>query len=186
MVEQLEEVSVSYAARVVAFVLMSNHFHLLIETPLQNLNEIMNYFMRETSRAIAKQAFRINHVYGGRYKSSLITHKTYFAHAYKYVYRNPVQAQIADCVENYPYSTLQWITNKDPYRFPVYDLSHDLAGSVPNPIKDRLTWLNEPYLIDENMLIRKALRRVEFSFSKGRNQRQLVQSLMYEKEVGTF
>jgi len=186
MSEQLDEVSIFYAARIISFVLMSNHFHMLIETPLKNLNEIMNYFMRETSRAIGRVSVRINHVFGGRYKSSLISNETYFAHAYKYVYRNPIQARIAGAVEDYPYSTLRWVTGKEPYRFAVYDVSTLLANRVPVKMTDRLTWLNTPYLAQQNTIIQKGLRRVEFSFPRDHNYTKVVRSLLSEKEVGTF
>src|SRR5574338_252694 len=88
--EKLSIVSERYRAKVLAFVLMSNHFHLLIQTPDGNLDAIMNYLIREVSRTIGARSRRINRIFGGRYKWSLIQDECYIAHVYKYVYRNPV------------------------------------------------------------------------------------------------
>ncbi|MFM8314677.1 MAG: transposase [Deltaproteobacteria bacterium] len=178
MTDKLEEVSIYYGARVLSFVLMSNHFHMMIETPLKNLNQIMNYFMREVSRAIGKEASRINHVFGGRYKSSVITESVYFAHAYKYIYRNPVRAHLTTSVDKFPFSTLQWVLGIEPYRFPLYDLNTSFSEKVPLNLSERLGWLNCSPPSEHDLLIRKALRRVEFSFPQDRNCRHSVKSLL--------
>jgi REP element-mobilizing transposase RayT len=62
----------AYKAEIHAFVLMSNHFHLVVSFPENNMSEAMNYFMRETSRMISRDAGRINQTYGSRYFRSII------------------------------------------------------------------------------------------------------------------
>lgn len=164
--KQLSIVSERYEAQVISFVLMSNHFHLLVRTPLANLDEIMNYFMREASRAIGKEAGRINHVFGGRYKSTLITKSSYLYHAYRYVYQNPVAANLTSIVEVYPYSTLPVLLGTSTVPFALAD---DLAvrwAPIPQEMEERRVWLNQSYTERERQLIHKGLRRVSFSFSK--------------------
>ena len=89
----------AYGVEIYAFVLMDNHFHLLARFPLGNLVQAMQYFMRETSRCIAHESRRINHVYGGRYFRCEIGNFHYFTHTYKYIYRNPVEAKLCALVE---------------------------------------------------------------------------------------
>lgn len=186
MIRVLDEVSVSYAANILAFVLMDNHFHMLIGTPLKNLDQIMNYFMRETSRHIGKSAGRINHIYGGRYKSTLITDAVHFAHVYKYVYRNPARAKIVSKVEDYAFSSLQALLAIEPCFFPIRDLDTELARRVPTQWQERLAWLNEPPPKEHDELTRLGLRRVEFAYSKQKSAKPWVKQLMeFEKEVGT-
>ncbi len=174
----LEIVSNEYSARVLSFVLMANHFHMLIQTPLANLDGIMNYFMREVSRAIARQAGRINHVFGGRNKPTLIRDSRYFAHVYKYVYRNPVRPRIAERPELYHYSTLPILIKGGRAPFPIHDLDGPLSELVPRPWNERLEWLNNPLPKEQDDLIRKALRRVDFQFSKSHDYQRLVAALM--------
>src|ERR1044072_9256095 len=88
-----------------AFALMNNHFHLIGTTPDLNIDKTMHHLMTETSRGLRKKTLRTNHVYGGRYKWSVIDSSVYYANCYRYVAQNPLRAKIVSKVENYPYSS---------------------------------------------------------------------------------
>ena len=166
-----------YSSRVLEFVLMSNHFHLLIETPEANLNEVMNYFMREFSRAVGRKTGRINHIFGGRYKGCLIEHAAHFAHIYKYVLRNPVEAGLSSRVEEYPFSTLKREFGQS-LGFPVAEiLEHPLSGYIPLEIAARMTWLNTKYRFEQAELIRQSLKRTEFKFPAHPRHASVVKTL---------
>src|SRR4051794_13448330 len=81
-----------YGVHLHSFVLMSNHCHLTLSTPRLNLDLAMRYLFTEVSRRIAQHSGRINHIFGGRYKSSVMINPMGWAYVYKYVYRNPVRA----------------------------------------------------------------------------------------------
>src|SRR3989344_5455273 len=70
-----------------ALVLMPNHFHLLLSTPRENLDLAMGYFQREVSRSTNRSLGRINHLFGGRYKWSLIDNCHYYENAFRYLYQ---------------------------------------------------------------------------------------------------
>ena len=123
-----------------AWVLMNNHFHLLVSTPDANLDRAMNYLMRETSRVIGWRAGRINQVYGGPYNWSVLMSQHYYLNAYKYVYRNPVEAGLATAVENYKFSTLPGLLGAQLLVIPVED--DEILFSDAN---QKLAWLNESY-----------------------------------------
>lgn len=89
--ELLYEFSVQGRLRVHAFVLMPNHFHLIASTPDADLDRVMMDFMRTITRTIQFISGRTGHIFGGPYRQSLIDSTRYFAHAFKYVYRNPVK-----------------------------------------------------------------------------------------------
>lgn len=173
----LAKVEEKYQAGVLEFVLMSNHFHLLIETPGSNLDRIMNYFMREFSRTVGTRAGRINHVFGGRYNGSLIRDPWHFLHVYKYVLRNPVAAGMEEKVEDYVYSTLRRELG-ERYPFPVLPiLDHSLSALIPRGIEGRLEWLNLPYEAAESELLRRALKQTEFRFPSHRRHSLTVSCL---------
>lgn len=157
----LNELQVRFGCEIIGFVLMSNHYHLIISTPKENLGEAMKYFHREVARLANRQAGRINHFWGGRYKWSLIRTENYYWTAVKYIFRNPVRAGICKLVGEYFFSSLNQPTF--PWQmmdfFNVEDKSIDL----------NLDWLNEPFLIEEEQAIRKALRRREFKLPTDRN-----------------
>lgn len=67
--ERLGEVCGSYGWRVHAYVLMGNHFHLLLETPEPNLVAGMKWFMSVFSQGWNRRRKRRGHVFQGRDKA---------------------------------------------------------------------------------------------------------------------
>ncbi|RYF34753.1 MAG: hypothetical protein EOO38_29320 [Cytophagaceae bacterium] len=156
----------AFGCRIFAFVLMGNHFHLLISSPNAKLGPVMNYFMRETSRCIGFEAGRINQVYGAPYDATAITTDEHFADAYKYVYQNPLRAGIANDVLNYEWSTLPAVLGFTKSCIPLEAddrLVVDTAAA--------LQWLNEVYKADDYQRVRKALKRPVFGYSKIKRKR---------------
>lgn len=137
-----------------AFVLMSNHYHMLVTAdPSYSLGEAMCELQKSVSRRINKVAERSNHVFGGPYKAALIKHGKDFSDVLKYIYRNPVKAGMVDLVEKHPYST---ISNS---RMIITPPSPEIMKEIPCDI---LTWLNSPSDQEKEEKIKKALRRTEF------------------------
>jgi putative transposase len=159
---------------IISFVLMSNHFHLIVKTPKANLSQGMNYFMRETSRSLTMLSDRINQTYGSPYHWSLIKNENYFRHAYKYVYRNPVEAGLSLKVEDYRYSTLQCKLGQNNDIIP---LTEDCL--LFEAVDETLSWLNHKYP-DESAkaLIRSALKKREFKFAKDKKGRPHILNLL--------
>ena len=88
--------SYAFKIEIHAFVLMNNHYHMILRTPNADLHKFMNYFNGSLSREIGLRTSRINQKFGGRYHASVISDLSYYHHAYKYVYRNPVEAKVCE------------------------------------------------------------------------------------------
>jgi putative transposase len=157
----------AYEIKIYSFVLMPNHFHLLAQNPLGNLSEAMNYFMRETSRQIGRDSGRINQIYGARFHRSLISTERYFYQVYKYVYRNPVRAEICTEVQTYPFSTISGLVGLQKLYIPLEPDNLLFSGDDIN--EKTILWLNktpDPKLEKE---IQLALRRTEYELPKNQN-----------------
>lgn len=155
--KRLHHVHSTKSLAIHAFVLMGNHFHLLCHTPKANIDECMHEFMRSVSSEINKRLKKHNHLWGGRYKWSLISSQKHYLQVYRYIYQNPIRAKIVSKVEDYPFSTLQ----KD-LPFPIHShVSMSFGG-----IEGERIWLNQIYREDEIRLIRLGLRRFEFDIRK--------------------
>jgi REP element-mobilizing transposase RayT len=148
----------AYGVQIHAFMLMNNHIHLLISAPLNNLSEAMNYFMRETSRCISRSAGRVNQTYGGRYHRSLLKSHHYYLHAYKYLYRNPVEAGIVARPEAYRYSTLPGLLGLQALRVPLVE---DLT--LFDSVEETLSWINTCPHAEDREAVRRALKRLVFA-----------------------
>ena len=74
-----------------AYVLMGNHFHLMVETPRANLSEFMRHFNISYTGAFNRRHRRVGHLYQGRYKAILVDKDSYLAELSRYVHLNPVR-----------------------------------------------------------------------------------------------
>ena len=142
-----------FKIQVHAYVLMDNHFHMLASTHQDhNLGEVMNFLQRETAKEVNRQTGRINHVFGGGYRASLVETAEYYFQVFKYVYRNPVEAGLSETVESYPYSTFEAdaISCTSPLS--------GVAALLPEPSRISF-WLNTPEAVETTERVKKGLRR---------------------------
>lgn len=155
MLNQLKNLHDEHKLAIHAFVLMGNHFHLLCHTPQADLDQIMQKFMRRTSFAITRRAKSSNHLWGGRYKWSIIESQTYYYHVYRYIYQNPLRAFIVNHVGDYPYSSLKTVP------FPLHTFIPLSFGGH----EGELIWLNERFDKDQVELIKSGLRKYQFDIN---------------------
>ena len=73
------------------YVLMSNHFHLLVKTPRGNLSKSMQWFVGTYTRYYNMQQSRSGHLFQGRFKSFLVEDDAYLLQLSYYIHRNPVR-----------------------------------------------------------------------------------------------
>lgn len=174
MSRQLNYISFAYHAEIISFVLMPNHFHLLISTPQSNLDKIMANFMKEVSRSINELSGRINQAYGARHFRGIIETDHYFLHAYKYVYRNPVEANLAQNCQTYPFSSLSFLLGYTKALFPVrYD------PILFSNIEKTLSWINKKPKIEDWKKIADAMNRSRFRLTRDK-QSNRVSNLEFE------
>ena len=156
MLAELHRMHKEHKLAVHAFVLMGNHFHLLCHTPEGNLDQIMQKFMRATSVIISRRAKSLNHLWGGRYKWSMIESQTHYFQVYRYIYQNPIRAMLVNKVQDYPYSTLKNVP------FPIHSFIPMSFGGHEGEI----LWLNEKYEKEDEDLIKLGLRKHQFDVNK--------------------
>ncbi len=80
-----------YKVKLHSYVLMENHFHLHIETPLGNLGEFMRHFNISYTSFYNRKYKRSGHLYQGRYKSILVDKDEYLSIVSRYIHLNPVR-----------------------------------------------------------------------------------------------
>jgi REP element-mobilizing transposase RayT len=109
-----------YKVKLSSYVLMDNHFHLLVETPLGNLSEFMRQFNITYTGYYNRRHKRIGHLYQGRYKSILVDKEAYLSVLSRYIHLNPVKVKsmlklpIEERIKKltrYPWSSLQGYLN---------------------------------------------------------------------------
>jgi len=159
--------------RVHALVLMSNHLHLIASSANGSVDVPMRYLLREVCRKINQQAGRINHVFGGPYRWSVISNTSYFLHCLKYVYRNPVTAGICERVEDYPFSSVNAHHHPELLPFTLYPWKWSGDWLKWGDFQVIKNWLNDPYSETIQEHLQKALKHRFFSIPKSRTTRKI-------------
>ncbi|NQZ33813.1 MAG: transposase [Oceanospirillaceae bacterium] len=105
---KLLEYSEKYKVAVHAFVLMTNHVHILA-TPstASGISQVMQSLGRYYVRYINVKYKRSGTLWEGRFKSTLVQSDLYFLSVMRYIELNPVRAQMATLVAEYPWSSFQ-------------------------------------------------------------------------------
>ena len=84
---------------------MSNHYHLILETPSADISKIMHYINGSYTGYINRRRRRSGHLFQGRYKSILVDVDSYLRELSRYVHLNPVRANIVKRPEDFKYSS---------------------------------------------------------------------------------
>ena len=82
-----------YGVRLICYVLMANHFHLIVQTEQANLSEFIHHFLMTYSVRYNRQRQRVGHLFQGRYKSLLIDAEAYLLSLSRYIHLNPIQTK---------------------------------------------------------------------------------------------
>jgi putative transposase len=130
-----------HQAEVAQFVLMNNHYHLVIKTTGCSISDFMQTFNKSFSDKLRKESLLKNRMFGGRYRFSLISHQSYLLNVYLYVYQNPLRAKIVTACEDYPYSTL-WFESRNincSFKYsPFLSLNADIKSLLNHQLQDDL------------------------------------------------
>lgn len=101
----LESATERYGAVVHVYCLMSNHYHLLMETPEGNLSQIMRHINGAYTNYFNTKRKRAGHLFQGRYKAILVEKEVYALELSRYIHLNPVRAGMVKVPEEYRWSS---------------------------------------------------------------------------------
>ncbi len=73
------------------YVLINNHFHLVVGTPRANLSEFMRHFNVGYTGYFNRRHGRLGHLYQGRFKAIVVEAETYLTELSRYVHLNPIR-----------------------------------------------------------------------------------------------
>ena len=105
LLNTLQHVNKRYHFICHAYCLMTNHFHLLIETPDGNLSIGMRQVNSVYTQLFNKRHGRAGHLFQGRYKAILIQKDSHLLEVCRYVVLNPVRARMVETPEAWRWSS---------------------------------------------------------------------------------
>ncbi len=137
----LKDAVEKFDLRLLAYVLMPNHWHLILYPKTNGtLSSFMQWLtLTHTQQYHAwKRTTGHGHIYQGRYKSFLIEKDVYLVAAIKYVERNPVRAKLVKRVE-------EWRWGSGYRRLAGSKKERDILSDPPLDLpRNYRAWVNEP------------------------------------------
>ena len=186
-----------------AYCLMSNHYHLLIETPDSNLSQGMRQLNGVYTQRFNRHHQRVGHVFQGRYKAILVQKDTYLLELARYIVLNPVRARMVRSAKDWPWSSYRamigqiippdwlhtdWILSAfAARRSTAQQRLRDFVANGKNQPSPWALLKNQIYLGDDRF-VKKLQRKIEqeqdLSEIPSAHKRPLAKSLDYYERKG--
>jgi len=142
----LSEGAKKYGIAVHAWVLMTNHTHLLVTPSEHNtVSLMMQYLGRHYVRRFNYVYKRSGTLWEGRYKSSLVDNDQYVLACYRYIERNPVKANMVATPEEYRWSSFHAnARGVDSAMVTAHPCYERLASNKPERLRAYSQLFNKP------------------------------------------
>ena len=87
------------------YCLLSNHYHLLLQTPEPNLSRTMQWISTSYVQYFNTKRKRSGHLFQARFKAVLVDADEYLSHLSRYIHLNPLKAKTIESLGDYKWSS---------------------------------------------------------------------------------
>jgi REP element-mobilizing transposase RayT len=110
----LGQVVVLFAWRLHGYVMMGNHYHLIVETPTPTLSRGMRHLNGVFTQAFNRRHQRVGHLFQGRFQSILVEKESHLLELLRYVVLNPVRAGLVRSPGEWAWSSYRATAGEAP------------------------------------------------------------------------
>jgi putative transposase len=138
-----------------SYCLMTNHYHLLVETPRANLPAGMRHLNGCYTQYFNRRRERVGHLFQGRYMSVLVEEESGLLPVVRYIARNPVRAGMCNRPEEWRWSSYAATIGEEPA--PAWLATNWLVeqlGGTREQARQRLRAYVESEAIDPSPVVR--------------------------------
>jgi len=114
----LDAVTARYSLQIVAYVLLSTHYHLLVRTEEPDLSRAMQWLNSRFATTMNAIYGDRGHVFGARFGSKLVTSDAQLLESLRYIARNPVEAGMCTRARDWRWSSYAVLVNG--WRWPPF------------------------------------------------------------------
>jgi putative transposase len=184
----LKGAAARFSVVVHCYVLMGNHYHLIVETRKANLSSFMHAIQSGYTTYFNTKRGRSGHLFQGRYKSILVDKDAYILELSRYIHLNPVRAHLTDTPGAYPFSSYPVFIDPQQETFIFRDLilnmSHGIEGYrhfVESVLPEKLENLSRDIyggmILGEKDFIKEVLQRLKDTERKEVSHRRTLHAL---------
>ena len=159
------EISLHYDFVVHSYVLMDNHYHLLLENKRDNLSDGMRRINSSYAQYFNKKYKRVGHLWQDRFKSWYILNDEYLLTLFRYIESNPIKANISKEFGEYKYTLLYDILNNNLREC----MRHSFVFDFYSDTKELLELLDIPISQTDEELMKK-IQKESNTYKKAPNK----------------
>jgi len=111
ILKYLNEYNKKFDYEILAYVIMDNHYHLLIKTNKVDISTIMFYINNLLGKYVNGQLNRTGHAFDSRYKCKLVETDANLIWLLRYIHKNPVKSHICNDINDYRWSSHYFYNN---------------------------------------------------------------------------
>ncbi|MEA2020061.1 MAG: transposase [Campylobacterota bacterium] len=155
-----------------SFCLMTNHYHLVLQTHEKNISEAIQFINVNYSKYFNKKYKRVGHLWQGRFKSYYLYDDLHCWSVIKYCERNPIKANMVQEIGDYKYQSFYQWKNKSEYfellnNSMIFDMTldeyeHYISSDIQTDILEKIYTTPKIIKIDDN--IKFLYKRLETFF----------------------
>ena len=101
----ISSAALRYEWTVLAYCLMTNHFHLIVQLPVGGLSEGMRLLNGSFARRMNRRHGRVGHLFQNRFHATRIERDAHLLETCRYVVLNPVRARLCARAQDWPWSS---------------------------------------------------------------------------------
>ncbi|WDC85899.1 transposase [Caloramator sp. mosi_1] len=125
--KQLKEYNKKFDYELLGYVIMDNHYHLLMRTHKDTISTIMFNLNNVVAKFLNTALDRTGHALEKRYHCNLIDSESQLYATLRYIHRNPIRAHICDSIDEYLWSS-HWFYKRGINSFINVDFILDMLS----------------------------------------------------------
>ena len=155
-----------------SYCLMTNHYHLLLQTHEINISLAIKFLNSNYSIYFNHKYKRVGHLWQGRFQSFYLYDDNHCFSVAKYIERNPISANMVNQISQYKYQSFyQWkskgiyfklLNNSIVFDMTIKEYEEFISSDIPTDILE--TIYKSPKIINQNGKMKILYKRVETLF----------------------
>ena len=133
-VEEVQKAMIRFSFKIHSLCLMTNHFHMLLETSTTELSKIMQRILHTYAMIFNRKYHYTGHLFEDRYNDVIVKDERYFLEVSRYIHLNPVKAGMVREPLAYEYSSYRKFVTYQNDGPPESSLRETKASNLINEI----------------------------------------------------
>lgn len=133
----MQEAASHWNLRIAAYCLMTNHYHLLVQTPDGNLSRCMRHINGVYTQRFNREHNFDGQLFRGRYKAVLVAEDSQLLEVLRYIHRNPLDAGLVTNLDEYSWSSHQgYLSTAKSWQWLVKDFLLEMLGGEKDQLME--------------------------------------------------